>query len=320
MIFNDASLALNEHQCDEVIKNFLAQIPSCIKLYSCRFQKFSWHDVKIKNRQKLSKNNEHQKSKLHVLTWKLKDQLYHLSFFMVEKKSSAHLKLIKLNLQLALLNSIQQVQQQHMEQLIFQDDLTCLYNYRKLYADLDQLITIDQKIFSLVFFDLDNFKSINDQHGHLVGSALLKYFAIQFRDVMSQDMVVHKNNVLLYRYGGDEFICLLVGVSAAQAKNLLEKAQLHLQNIPMKINEELFLPIKLSMGIAEFPRDGQNKEAIIEVADKMMYCAKKQDGKKIVASDSFAKKILEKKILVEKILHHKIIQKKNDLKKNRKVA
>ena len=94
------------------------------------------------------------------------------------------------------------------------DDVTGLYNSRRLHKDLEEGRRKYQEtgeIFSLLFIDIDHFKNVNDGHGHLIGTELLSELAKELRKILR--MYDH-----LYRYGGDEFVILLPKADSQNAK------------------------------------------------------------------------------------------------------
>ena len=156
---------------------------------------------------------------------------------------------------------------------IYKDDLTEVLNYRCLYKDVKAHIEhckeSDEK-FTLVFVDLDNFKSINDRHGHIVGSSLLKQLSeklIKYND---------KNEFKIYRYGGDEFVFLCEDSDTVEAERRVSRVLAKLAKDKFQISEDNERNIELSVGFAEFPTDGETFQEIVAIADKMMYEAKKQ--------------------------------------------
>lgn len=121
---------------------------------------------------------------------------------------------------------------------------------------------------AIVFVDLDRFKTVNDEHGHAVGDAVLAISAQRIASAMRRDDV-------LSRYGGDEFVLMLPGVSSDDTLD----AQL------ARLSAVLDQPISLagstiraggSCGGALYPRDGATLEQLIKVADARMYGAKKE--------------------------------------------
>lgn len=122
---------------------------------------------------------------------------------------------------------------------------------------------------SLIFFDLDHFKNINDSLGHSTGDALLVELSRRLRDVLREDDIIS-------RLGGDEFILLLSGVDELGAERVAEKL-LHTVNQSYLIGQ-YDLNVSASIGIAVYPEDGDNLETLLRNADTAMYRAK-QDGR-----------------------------------------
>jgi diguanylate cyclase (GGDEF)-like protein len=156
---------------------------------------------------------------------------------------------------------------EEIRKLTITDDCTGLYNSRHLYQTLGETLEHwgrKKQPVSLVFFDLDRFKQVNDTYGHLVGSKLL-----------AEVGNVVRNNIgplgAAYRYGGDEFIVLLPGMGKAQsvrtAQHLLE--MLHQTPFLAELGQGLHL--KASFGVATAPEDAQDLHGIIRAADAAMY-------------------------------------------------
>ena len=163
------------------------------------------------------------------------------------------------------------------------DDCTGLFNARYLYTTLEgeidtlhdpQVISIRPN-FSLLFLDLDYFKSVNDTHGHLVGSRLLAEVGSLIKRSIGPD---HAG----FRYGGDEFVVLMRGLNKAEATRLAEKLRTDLKSNDFISGEGLNLHLSASFGLATFPEDGNDLHSIIRAADTMMYKAK-ADGRDRIA-------------------------------------
>lgn len=123
--------------------------------------------------------------------------------------------------------------------------------------------------FSLLFFDLDNFKDINDKHGHHIGDQVLIMFAEQLREAFSQ-----LNASFLARVGGDEF-CVIASNKEAlikQTERLLSKL-----SYPIDI-QGIKLYTHVSVGMANYPENGHSAEAILHKADIAMYSSKDAGG------------------------------------------
>ncbi len=152
------------------------------------------------------------------------------------------------------------------------DDCTGLYNSRYLYRQLEEQITEatnPQVIpihphFSLVFLDLDRFKTVNDTHGHLVGSRLLGEIGVLLKqEIGSQHSA--------FRYGGDEFVALLRGLDKAEATALVKQLRQRLNEATFLTREGLSISVTASFGVATYPQDGATLHGIIRSADSMMY-------------------------------------------------
>jgi diguanylate cyclase (GGDEF)-like protein len=124
---------------------------------------------------------------------------------------------------------------------------------------------------AVMFIDLDNFKSINDTYGHAAGDFVLHTVATRLKNLMRADDT-------LSRHGGDEFLYLLLELKNAQAAAVIAEKIIRTIGEPclMQINgSDISYHIKLSIGIAIFPKDGETADALVAGADKAMYHAKK---------------------------------------------
>src|SRR5512141_2715027 len=168
---------------------------------------------------------------------------------------------------LALLNAERSAQAQS---LIYIDDLTKLYNGRYLNVVLDREMKRSERyrnFFCVLFMDIDFFKRVNDAHGHLVGSRVLVEVGSVLRAcVRDSDTVV--------RYGGDEFVVLLVETNADEAMIVAERMRKMIEAEPFA--KETGLPIRLtiSIGIAAFPEHANTKQTLLNLADQAMYRGK----------------------------------------------
>jgi len=160
---------------------------------------------------------------------------------------------------------------QRMHELTIMDDCTALYNARHLNFVLDAEIYRSTRYgyeFSLIFFDLDHFKQVNDVHGHLVGSKLLW---------MVGDLI--KSNLRLidyaFRYGGDEFVVILPQTSKENALIVLRRLKDLLDSKVFFREENLNIKVTASFGIAAFPADGRTHREVLRMADEAMYIVKK---------------------------------------------
>jgi diguanylate cyclase (GGDEF)-like protein len=159
-----------------------------------------------------------------------------------------------------------------IQQLSIVDDCTGLFNARHLYDVLGKELDRSRPLglpTSLAFLDLDQFKQVNDVHGHLVGSKLLAQTGQRLQELSSG-----RPRDVCFRYGGDEFVILMPETSKEAA---LEQATFLLRSLKQTvfpILSGLYLKVSASMGVATAPADGATLHAIIGVADTRMYSVK----------------------------------------------
>jgi len=163
--------------------------------------------------------------------------------------------------------------EQQIRDMAFTDSVTGLAN-RNLFTDrLEQLILSCERyhtVFALLFIDLDKFKPINDEHGHLVGDKLLSMAGERISSAFRQSDVIA-------RFGGDEFLVIVKNTD--DVKNIETIAEKLLKKVAQTyyINN-LELTITASIGITTCPLNGRTSAQLIQHADRAMYNAK-QVGK-----------------------------------------
>jgi diguanylate cyclase (GGDEF)-like protein len=153
-----------------------------------------------------------------------------------------------------------------IQELTITDDVTGLFNARHLYTMLDEQVKLSAD-FTLLFMDLDHFKTINDTHGHLVGSRLLAEVGGLMKRSLGPDMAS-------FRYGGDEFVSLMPNTSKAMGMEISMKLRDDLRAARFLEGAGMSLKISGSFGMATFPEDGRTVPNILKAADSMMYEAK----------------------------------------------
>jgi diguanylate cyclase (GGDEF)-like protein len=163
------------------------------------------------------------------------------------------------------------------QSLIYRDDLTGLFNTRYLEIAIDTELKRAQRYklpFSLLFIDLDGFKPVNDQHGHLSGSAVLKQVALIIREVVREiDIPI--------RYGGDEFVILLVGATSQTGLLVAERIRHRIAEEPFKLPSQGVARLTCSIGVASFPDHGEELETLLKIADENMYLSKKSGKNRV---------------------------------------
>ncbi|MDX2221033.1 MAG: diguanylate cyclase [Burkholderiales bacterium] len=130
---------------------------------------------------------------------------------------------------------------------------------------------------SLVVFDVDHFKSINDAFGHARGDDALAEVARRARGLI-------RAADALFRYGGDEFVLLLPGVDHARAMELAQRLLHAMRREP--VLPDIPLSVTLSMGVATFPDDADSDATLFERADARNYAAKRQGRDRAVGEES----------------------------------
>jgi diguanylate cyclase (GGDEF)-like protein len=154
-----------------------------------------------------------------------------------------------------------------IQQLTIADDTTGLYNVRHLYDVLGRELKRSRKMklqLSLAFLDLDHFKWVNDEHGHLVGSELLAHTARRLQELS-------RKQDCCFRYGGDEFVILMPETGAKAAMELARSLLRGLMNTQFEMKTGLKLQVSASVGLASSPTDGAAVHEIIGTADARMY-------------------------------------------------
>lgn len=168
-----------------------------------------------------------------------------------------------------------------IRRLAYHDSLTGLPNRNLFYDRFEQAIAHaerEQTGFALCFIDLDGFKSINDNHGHATGDALLGEIAIRLRNaVRASDTVA--------RFGGDEFVVLLQDVGDRDAAQQLGDKLLQAIRQPYTLNEQLLL-VSSTIGVTQYPQDEQDIKALLHYADAAMYRGKQQGKNQLIFYNS----------------------------------
>ena len=172
--------------------------------------------------------------------------------------------------------ALKKSEQNYREQAIH-DNLTDLYNTRYLYSALSDLIEkskLSNRSFSLVFMDIDNFKTVVDTHGHLNASQALQEIGMTIKKTI-------KSPGYGVAYGGDEFVLVLPGFNKQQAMETAEtirariKETIYLQNAGLKVH------VSASLGVSTYPDDAGTLTELLALADQAMFSVKER-GKDLV--------------------------------------
>lgn len=165
-----------------------------------------------------------------------------------------------------------------MEEASLIDDLTQLYNSRYCNQFLDRYLDErkgTQSVISLIFLDIDFFKLVDDNFGHLVGSETLKRVGERLKNaVRSGDVVV--------RYGGDEYIVILPYTDKKTAAVIAERIRKKVNGDAFPAIGEKSFNISVTLGVATCPDDATTRDGLIGKADKAMYQGKLSGRDKVV--------------------------------------
>jgi diguanylate cyclase (GGDEF)-like protein len=160
------------------------------------------------------------------------------------------------------------------QRLSLTDGLTGVWNRRYLQMQFKQTLASANRFdrpFSVLMLDLDNFKDVNDNHGHQRGDAILIEFAQRVGAALREiDTFV--------RYGGEEFVCLLAETDVSGARTTAEKIRQTISNEPFTSVGEAPVALTVSIGVACYPLHGNGYQSLIEAADQALYRAK-EDGR-----------------------------------------
>ncbi len=162
-------------------------------------------------------------------------------------------------------------------ELATKDGLTKLYIHRHFYMLLESEIKRVQRyhhVLTLLMFDIDNFKRVNDTYGHLAGDMVLKEIAsVILKTIRHVDIAA--------RYGGEEFTVILPETTAINGVIIAERLRQRISEIKINVTPEIVLSPTVSMGVAEYPNAAEDIKGLIDAADKALYTSK-ENGKNCI--------------------------------------
>lgn len=175
---------------------------------------------------------------------------------------------------------------QRSERLLYIDDLTGLYNTRYFDFIVANEIRRAERFkseFTLLFIDLDGFKPINDQFGHLAGSQVLRQVAKLIRDTVREvDIPI--------RFGGDEFIVMLIGASSEMGAMVAERVRCKVDECLFQIGDNRTAHVTCSIGVASYPKNGRDKNTLTKIADESMYDSKRMGKNRVTVTSKLGEK------------------------------
>jgi diguanylate cyclase (GGDEF)-like protein len=165
--------------------------------------------------------------------------------------------------------------EEEIRRLSITDDLTGLYNHRHFFKTLKTELTRAKRQnhrLALLMFDLDNFKEYNDVYGHLEGDRVLT----KIGEIVVQ--CIRSNVDTGYRYGGDEFAIILIGVDLNKALDIAERLRAIIEKAELGT-------ITVSVGLAEYEEE-MDSETFVKAADEALYLAKSSGGNRVQTINS----------------------------------
>lgn len=180
----------------------------------------------------------------------------------------------------ALISSALEIRQQQLSRLAYHDVLTGLPNRAKFMLELEAAIRRTDRpkpAFALHFIDLDHFKNVNDRSGQAVGDFVLQEAARRLQQTL------RRNDNVPARFGGDEFVLLQAAIEHPSEAEAFGARIVRLLSEPY-IFGDVKLHLSASVGIAIFPDDGHDAEALLRSADLALYRAKTNGKNRIEIS------------------------------------
>ena len=169
--------------------------------------------------------------------------------------------------------------QEELERLANLDSLTGLHNRRAILHRLDEEIRQVRRYkgeLSLTMLDIDHFKKVNDQYGHLTGDEVLENVAA----LMQQNV---RNTDSVGRYGGEEFIVVLPKTDLSLAGIMAERLRIAIEAAEMRDSEGNTFGITVSQGVSSY-KPGEDELAVISRADDALYRAKQNGRNRVETS------------------------------------
>jgi diguanylate cyclase (GGDEF)-like protein len=164
-----------------------------------------------------------------------------------------------------------------VHQLAYLDGVTGIFNRRYFEMRIIEEIARASRhglIFSVIMVDIDHFKRLNDEFGHLLGDEVLR----QVSAILSQQL---RTSDVLSRYGGEEFAIIALATGLEGAQSVVDKVRRVVEswNFP-----GVARPVTISAGAAEFPVQGSTRDEIVRAADEALYAAKQSGRNRVVTA------------------------------------
>lgn len=185
-----------------------------------------------------------------------------------------------------------------LERRSFLDPVTGVFNYRYLDQRLGEEFERTRRyggFTAVLYMDLDHFKTVNDRLGHQVGNVVLQEIASVLADGM-------RTCDVLGRVGGDEFLAVLPETDRRQAEILAGRLQEAVESYCLDLGEKGQVDfVRLSVGVAAYPVNGDSMENVVNAADNAVYEAKKQGGNTVCVASGFVSTDVVEDTIIRKV-------------------
>ena len=159
-----------------------------------------------------------------------------------------------------------------------QDELTGLYDGDYLDKSLERelcRVKLSSQSLSVIMFDIDRFKCLNDTFNHQAGDAVLRELGNYLQaNIGGEDIA--------YRFGGEEFVVVLIGASLDDTLKRAEQIREEIKTLRVHYEEQPLPGISASVGVACFPQHGDTMIELIKAADRALYQAKQEGRDRVV--------------------------------------
>ncbi len=161
--------------------------------------------------------------------------------------------------------------------MAYADGLTGIFNRRyfemRIAEEMERARRYDNAL-ALIMVDLDHFKRLNDEFGHLLGDEVLR----QVTTLFGQNL---RKSDIVCRYGGEEFVLLMPQTAVEQATAAAEKLRKAIETWSFP---GVAWPVTISSGVSSFPADGDSRDALVSAADRALYAAKQGGRNRVVVA------------------------------------
>jgi len=172
------------------------------------------------------------------------------------------------------------VYENKLVEMNLRDGLTGIYNRRFLESKLEEEFNRHKRyggVYSIIIFDIDQFKNVNDSFGHLCGDFIIKSMTARVSSLI-------RNVDYVARYGGEEFCCVLPETGIQSAAKVAERFREAVYQLENNFDDNI-IKVTISLGVAEFREGIASSNQLIKKADEALYRAKKEGRNRIVIAD-----------------------------------